>query len=119
MRPLYEFINTPLKVHFEYERYFLMVEYGTEVHYFLLWDKNDEIIEWSKISKEVRDEITATFEVCVKRSKSIYGCENEVIALVKECEALAEVGTNHRGYDVGNVCFVWRKSEPEWVRYSR
>lgn len=115
MKSLAEYINEAGKqfapiVHYGYEKHFLTTEFEDDWHYFLPLDKNDKPIDWDKINNKTREAIGRM----VINNGSVFGCENEIMGVIRGCHSLAEVGTNH---DVNNIRFVYRKTKPEWEGY--
>lgn len=117
MKPLYEYLeNTSLPIiHYAYEKTFLGILEKGIMHYFLLLDKNDEPIPWEKINNRVRQAIGQT----IIDNGSIFGVEKDIIKLIRGCHAIGEVGLNNRGYDINNICAIYRDTDTEWMNYTR
>lgn len=122
MKSLVEYLNSP-RIYYEYDPgtgrgggdFLAVEEKDGQFHYFVLLDRNDEPIPWEKIRNSVRSSIGST----VLNNGSIFGVEPTVIALVRGCHAIGEVGTNNRGIDVGNICSIFRNTDSEWNNYTR
>jgi hypothetical protein len=116
MKPLYEYITNVLPiVHYGFENEFLGVMENGVMHYFLLLDKNENPISWEKINNKTRDSIGRL----IINNETIFGVEKELMKLVRGCHAIGEVGLNNRGYDINNICTIYRDTDTEWMNYTR
>lgn len=116
MKPLYEYImNERLSVDYGHENNFLRVMENGVMHYFLLLDKNENPIPWEKINNKTRKSIGGL----IINNKTIFGVEKELMKLVRGCHAIGEVGLNNRGYDINNICAIYRDTDTEWMNYTR
>lgn len=116
MKTLYEYMANKLPVvHYGYETDFLGVMEKGVMHYFLLLDKNENPISWEKINNRTREAIGRL----IIDNETVFGVEKELMKLVRGCHAIGEVGLNNRGYDINNICAIYRDTDTEWMNYTR
>lgn len=107
--------NALPRVYYGFENDFLGVMENGVMHYFLLLDKKENPISWEKINNNTRKSIGAL----IINNESIFGVEKELMKLVRGCHAIGEVGLNNSGYDINNICTIYRDTDTEWMNYTR